>query len=127
MGFWHGVSRLFTWWDGQTLGTQFWTRRHGVRVGEDAAGNVYYRTADDTRRWIIYNGEAEGSRVSPDWDGWLRRTWHEPPTERPMARKAWEQPHQPNLTGTALAYAPAGSLRRAEPAERRDYDAWTPD
>ncbi len=127
MGVTSFIKRIFTWWDGQTLGTQLWTWRKGERVGEDAQGNVFYRTADDKRRWVIYNGEAEASRVSPEWHGWLHRTWDEPPTERPLVHKAWEQPHQENLTGTQMAYAPAGSLRRADPAPRQDYEAWTPE
>ena len=121
------IKRLFVWWDGQTLNTQFFTWRKGVRVGEDAQGNVFYRTADDSRRWVIFKGEAEASRIAPDWHGWLHRTWDEPPSERPLPRKAWEKPHQPNLTGTAAAYAPPGSIRRAEPAPRRDYEAWSPE
>lgn len=127
MGIFSGIKRLFTWWDGQTLGTQLWTWRKGERVGEDAQGNVFYRNADDSRRWVIYNGEAEASRVAPDWHGWLHRTWDEPPTDKPLDRKAWEQPHQPNLTGTAMAYAPQGSIRKAAPAARQDYEAWTPE
>lgn len=127
MDAWRAIKRIFSWWDGATYNTLFWTRRFGMRVGEDAAGNIFYRTADDTRRWVIYNGEAEASRISPDWHGWLHRTWDEPPTERPIKHKDWEKPHIPNLTGTDLAYAPGGSIRRADPVERRDYDAWTPD
>jgi NADH:ubiquinone oxidoreductase subunit len=46
---------------------------------------------------------------------------------RPLLHKTWEKPHLPNLTGTARAYAPAGSIRRAEPEERRDYEAWSPE
>ena len=76
---------------------------------------------------MIFNGEVEASRISPDWHGWLHHTFKEPPTERPLPRKAWEKPHQENLTGTGLAYAPAGSLRRAQPADRRDYEAWSPE
>jgi len=121
------ISRAFTWWDGQTLNTQIFTARKGVRVGEDEQGNIYYKTRDDARRWVIYNGEAEASRVSPDWHGWLHRTWDEPPTEKPLVHKAWEKPHHENLTGTELAYAPAGSIRRAEPASRADYEAWSPE
>ncbi|MEY1555910.1 NADH:ubiquinone oxidoreductase subunit NDUFA12 [Yoonia sp. R2331] len=127
MGLFSGIKRIFTWWDGQTYGTQLWTWRKGQRVGEDAQGNVFYRNADDSRRWVIFNGEAEASKVSPDWHGWLHRTWDEPPTDKPLVRKDWEQPHQENLTGTALAYAPEGSIRRATPAPRRDYEAWTPE
>jgi NADH:ubiquinone oxidoreductase subunit len=115
-----------TWWNGQTLNTQFWTWRKGKRVGEDEAGNVFYQTRDGKRRWVIFNGEAEASRVSPDWHGWLHHTWDEPPTEAPVPRKSWQKPHQPNLTGTAEAYVPAGSLRRTNPVARADYDAWSP-
>ena len=121
------LSRLVTWWNGQTLGTQIHTWRHGVRVGEDAAGNVFYQTRDGSRRWVIYNGEVEASRVDPDWHGWLHHTWAEPPTERPVRHKTWEKPHLQNMTGTPQAYAPAGSIKRAEPAPRTDYEPWTPD
>lgn len=121
------LLRLLTWWNGQTLGTQLFTWRKGQRVGEDSEGNVFYRSRDDKRRWVIYNGEMEASRISPDWHGWMHFTWDEPPTDKPFAHKAWEAPHQANLTGTAAAYAPAGSLRQAKPAERRDYDAWQPE
>lgn len=127
MGVGRFIKQIFTWWDGQTLGTQLWTWRKGERVGEDGAGNVFYRNADDSRRWVIFNGEVEASKVSPEWHGWLHRTWDEPPTEQPLVRKSWEKPHQENLTGTAMAYAPAGSLRRADPAPRADYEAWTPE
>ena len=127
MGILNTVLRAVTWWNSQTIGTQVFTWRKGERVGEDSQGNVFYRTRDDAKRWVIYNGEAEASRVDPEWHGWLHRTWDEPPTEKPLKRKDWEKPHQPNLTGTALAYAPAGSIRRAQPADRSDYEAWTPE
>ncbi len=121
------ILRLFTWWDGQTLNTQLYTWRKGIRVGEDAEGNVFYHSQDGAKRWVIYNGEAEPSRVSPDWHGWLHHTFKEAPTDRPLTHKTWEKPHQENLTGTAMAYAPAGSIRRAEPEPRRDYEAWSPE
>ena len=128
MGLMTFVKRIFTWWDGQTLGTQLFTMRRGVKVGEDAEGNRYYRTRNDSRRWVIYNGEIEGSRVSADWHGWLHRTWDETPSEKPLAHKTWEKPHQENLTGTSAAYAPPGSIRRAGAvADRNDYEAWQPE
>lgn len=127
MGLLRTLNRAATWWHGSTLNTQLFTWRKGERVGEDSQGNVFYQTADKKRRWVIYNGEAEASRVDPDWHGWLHWTWDEPPTERPLPHKEWEQPHQKNLTGTASAYAPAGSIRRAEPVDRADYEAWSPE
>lgn len=118
------LLRILTWWDGQTIGTQLFTWRKGRKVGEDAQGNVFYQTKDGKRRWVIYNGEIEASRINPDWHGWLHHTWDQPPTKSSLAHKAWEKPHQDNLTGTAAAYLPAGSLRRVAPIERRDYEAW---
>lgn len=127
MGLLNVLKRVFTWWDGQTFGTQLWTWRKGTKVGEDALGNVYYTNADKSRRWVIYNGPMEASRIEPDWHGWLHHTWDETPKAKPLVHQTWEKPHIANLTGTAAAYAPAGSLRRASPADRSDYEAWTPE
>ena len=127
MGILNTLLRAATWWNGQTLNTQLYTWRKGQRVGEDDQGNVYYQTRDAKRRWVIYNGEAEASRVGADWHGWLHHTFSEPPTQKPLVHKSWEKPHQENLTGTALAYAPSGSFRQSNPADRRDYEAWTPE
>ena len=121
------LKRLLTWWNSQTIGTQIFTARRGVRVGEDTQGNVYYQTSDAKRRWVIYNGEMQASRVSPDWHGWLHFTWDQPPTRAPLAHKVWEVPHVENLTGSAAAYAPPGSMRAAAPVARADYEAWAPE
>lgn len=121
------LKRLVTWWNGQTIGTQLFTARHGVKVGSDAQGNVYYRSKDDKKRWVIFNGEVEASRVDAEWHGWLHHTWDTPPSAAPVTHKAWEKPHLPNLTGTSAAHVPAGSIRRAAPAARADYEAWQPE
>ncbi len=121
------LNRLVTWWNDQTLGTQIFTWRKGQKVGEDEEGNIYYQTRDGVRRWVIFNGLCEASRIAPGWHGWLHHTFDEPPTERPLVHQDWEQPNQPNMTGTAAAYAPSGSLRQAAPADRRDYEAWSPE
>lgn len=127
MGIINGFLRLVTWWNGQTLGTQIYTARKGVSVGEDAQGNRFYETRDAKRRWVIYNGEVEASRISPEWHGWLHHTFDAPPSKEPLKHKPWEKPHQENLTGTPLAYAPPGSIRRPEPVSRADYEAWQPE
>jgi NADH:ubiquinone oxidoreductase subunit len=121
------LKRLFTWWGGQTINTQLWTWRHGRRVGEDAQGNIFYTDAAGKRRWVIFKEDAEASKISADWHGWLHHTWDEPPTTRPLVTRPWEKPHLANMTGTAAAYGPAGSILRAAPADRTDYEAWTPE
>jgi len=128
--------KLFTWWNGQTFGTQLWTWRFGELVGEDEGGNRYFRTKgrkiDPTlgfeRRWVVYNGLAEASRVSADWHGWLHHTVDVAPTEESYTPREWQKPHLPNLTGTPLAYRPTGSTLSSgrRPAATGDYQPWTP-
>ena len=128
MGILNSVLRAITWWDGQTYGTQLFTSRHGEKVGEDEEGNVYYRKSDDSKRWVIYDGEIEASRIPPDWHGWLHRMYDAPPSDKPLPQKPWEKPHLENLTWSPdLSYKPPGSLRRADPVARSDYEAWTPE
>ena len=127
MGILNALIRSVTWWNGQTFNTQLYTWRRGVPVGEDDQGNLFYQTRDGKRRWVIYNGEIEASRISPDWHGWLHQTFDEPPTKSPFTHKTWEKSHQENLTGTILAHAPTGSMRQKQPADRSDYEAWQPE
>ncbi|MEX1148356.1 MAG: NADH:ubiquinone oxidoreductase subunit NDUFA12 [Sphingomonadales bacterium] len=123
------LSHFFTWWNDYTLGTRLFTWRKGERVGEDEQGNVYYRERGGRRRWVIYSGAIEASRVPPEWHLWLHYTTDTPPTEALLVRKVWEKDHQPNLTGTEGAYFPPGSL--SSKGQRRtatgDYEPWTPD
>ena len=120
------ILRIFTWWHGQTLNTQFWSWRNGLKIGEDSTGNRFYQNHDGSRRWVIYEGDVDASRVSPEWHGWLHQTYQDPPTVAPLPRKSWEKEHHENLTGTTMAYAPAGSLRKKQRVLRSDYEAWTP-
>ena len=106
--------KLFTWWNGQTFGTQLWTWRFGELVGEDEQGNRYYRTKggkiDPTlgfeRRWVVYNGYAEATRVPPSWHGWLHHTVDVAPTEESYTPHEWEKPHRPEPDGHALGLSP---------------------
>ena len=50
------LGKIFTWWDGATIGTSLYSWRKGKPVGQDDAGNNYYQSADGKRRWVIYNG-----------------------------------------------------------------------
>jgi len=127
---WNFIKQLFIWWDGQTLGTRFFTWRKGKSVGKDEAGNEYFQTANGKRRWVIFNGPTEGSDVPPGWHGWMHHRVDTPPTDATQAYTArvWEKPHTPNMTGTAQAYRPAGSLLATNPQPvTPDYEAWKPE
>lgn len=126
------LTNIFTWWNGATLNTRFFTWRHGTRVGEDQFGNVYYEGTKDsegrTRRWVIYNGYAEASAIPPGWHGWMHHRVDTPPTKENYVRREWEREHTANLTGTPSAYRPDGSILTpaSRPKVTGDYDAWTP-
>jgi NADH:ubiquinone oxidoreductase subunit len=131
------LKLIFTWWNGATIGIHNTVKRRGRLVGEDAFGNRYYEARDDRdsydrgrpRRWVIYRGYADASKVPAEWHGWLHYTFDEPPTVTPLPRQSWEKEHLPNLSGTIHAYRPKGSLARGGERQRAtgDYEAWTPD
>ncbi|MGI9374358.1 MAG: NADH:ubiquinone oxidoreductase subunit NDUFA12 [Hyphomicrobiales bacterium] len=126
------ITQFFTWWNGQTYGTRFFTARKGERVGEDEFGNVYYRAPSKIpssiaeRRWVIYNGYAEASAIPAGWHGWMHHRTDTPPSEEDYTPREWEMGHQANLTGTAGAYRPDGSLYNPKPEAEKDYEAWSP-
>jgi NADH:ubiquinone oxidoreductase subunit len=114
-----------------TLVTRLFTKLHGEKVGEDAFGNIYYRSkrAKDIkteRRWVVYKGIEDGSKVPAEWHGWMHKTNDTPPSE--PQRYPWQKPHLPNLTGTPYAYLPDGHLlnggKRAKATG--DYESWIP-
>lgn len=124
---------------GATLGTLLLTWLRGERVGMDAYGNTYYQLKGSKprrlgggrlnrdRRWVIYRGEAEASKVPPEWHAWLRHMVDELP--QPRRPYPWEKGHRPNMTGTPLAYRPQGSVLRGGQRVRAtgDYEPWLPE
>jgi len=123
-------ANAFTWWNGATWGTALFSRLHGEKVGQDAAGNVYFqKKAKPSRRWVIYDGANDASRVPPGWNAWLRGTIDQVPDDSLPPRRSFEREPQPNLTGTMEAFRPDGSLsgKRVRPASTGDYQPWTPD
>lgn len=130
------LKAIFTWWNGATIGAGFHINRRGVFVGQDELGNRYFEAKDTKdsydgrkRRWVIFKGYAEASKVPAEWHGWLHHTFDEPPTREPLKRQAWEKDHQPNLTGTVHAWRPKGSIARGGERQKAsgDYEAWRPE
>ncbi|HEU5482444.1 MAG TPA: NADH:ubiquinone oxidoreductase subunit NDUFA12 [Sphingomicrobium sp.] len=127
MGFW---SKIFTWWNGATVGTALFTRFEGDEVGRDEFGNIYYREKGESgKRWVIYAGDNDGSRVPPGWNMWLKGTIDELPDKALPPRRDFEKAAKPNLTGTMAAFRPDGSLGsgKIRPAATGDYQPWKPE
>jgi NADH:ubiquinone oxidoreductase subunit len=113
-------TRIFTWWRGELVGT-------------DADGNRYYREKKAVRgrrerRWVVYDGQPEASRVPPEWHGWLHYMTSEPPPPGGRPKRPWQKEHLPNLTGTEVAYRPPGSVLRGGHRQRgtAEYEPWQP-
>ena len=133
-GFKDFLIEIFAWWRGNTWGTRLWAATQGVLVGEDEFGNRYYRSKKPTgphgmeRRMVMYaGGYAEPTTIPPGWYGWMHYRTNDVPGE--YLAHEWEKPHQPNHTGSALAYHPDGSLlsKGERPRVTGDYDAWSPE
>jgi NADH:ubiquinone oxidoreductase subunit len=140
------LSDIFTWWNGTTLSTRLYTKYRGQLVGEDGFGNKYYtekKTAKEAsakrrsgsqaaekaqkpaRRWVIYSGVAEATKVPPEWFAWLHHISDDLPFENEPL-KTWHKPHVENMTGTSQAWRPAGSILNT-PRRRistLDYEPW---
>jgi NADH:ubiquinone oxidoreductase subunit len=123
------LGKIFTWWDGATIGTSLYSWRKGEKVGEDAAGNRYFRARDGSRRWVLYKGSNDASRVPAEWHGWLHGTFDDVPENVLPPVREWQQAAIPNVTGTTSAYRPAGAIGSGAGRARAsgDYQAWTPD
>ncbi|MFL1464132.1 NADH-ubiquinone oxidoreductase subunit NDUFA12 family protein [Roseococcus sp. DSY-14] len=106
-------------------------RLTGRKVGTDSLGNAYFEsrrvvpTYNRTRRFVVLAKGMDSSAVPPEWHAWLHHTTAAP-LERPDY--PWLLPHQPNRTGTALAYRPKGHEYRGgqRAPTGGDYEAWTP-
>jgi NADH:ubiquinone oxidoreductase subunit len=119
-----------------TLGTLLSTFFTGRYIGSDNYGNRYYEEKHGTRqmepkkrRWVVYKGKADASKVPPAWHGWLHYITNDVPTSTASGKiYSWEKDPVPNLTGTQGAYFPpghkaAGGIRSAATG---DYEAWRP-
>ena len=79
---------------------------------------------------VLFNvGYADPTTIPPGWYGWMHYRTNQVPTEGSYTPLPWEKPHEPNHTGTVLAYRPDGSLinKGERPRVTGDYDAWSPE
>ncbi len=104
----------------------------GRKVGEDALGNRYFierplfklPNGKQRRRWVVYKGVGEGSKVSPQWHGWLHFTTDDVPREGQGPKYTWEKPPCSNLSGTTWAYLPPFHTIVRKGKDKRHYKAW---
>lgn len=123
---------LITWM--ANIHIRFVTWRTGEKVGTDRFGNTYYRAKSahpgvKERRWVLYAGEPDATKVPPEWHAWLHHTTKKPlPEGNSPFHKPWQKEHIPNLSGSLQAYRPPGHQYAGGQRVRAtgDYEPWTP-
>jgi len=112
---------IFTWWNGQTIGTFLNTLFFGKLVGTDDSKNKYYVDSND-RRWVIFNTEVEATKIPPEWHAWIHHLIKDVPTKAEFSKYEWQKDHQENKTGTKEAYSP----NKYKVQTKTDYESWRP-
>ena len=117
----------FTWWNNQTLGTRIYTFLKGKKVGIDEKGNKFYvHRKNNKKRWIIYNGLMDASKVPALWHDWLHYRTDEIPNESDKNLN-WYKMHKENTTGTKEAYSPDLSKNNEPKILKKNYEPWNPE
>ena len=113
------IKELFIWWNRQTLGTRIHTLLHGKLVGKDVHGNSYY-TDKKGKRWVIYFGEIEATKIPQEWYSWIHHTKNIIENSHELKKFDWQKDHLPNQTGTKKAYNP----KKGNDASKKKYKSW---
>ncbi len=90
------------------------------KVGSDEFGNQYFVNKSN-KRFVVYNGSPEPSKVPFEWHGWLHYSTDLVPVQINTKQHAWEKIHIPNLTGTKNAYFP-----KAPESKNKAFEEWRP-
>jgi NADH:ubiquinone oxidoreductase subunit len=117
-----------------TIGTLLHTWLNGTQVGTDASGNRYFESkkADSEgrkKRWVLYHGAPEPTKIPAEWHGWMHYTTDILPSDETVPHHRWIKPSRPNPTGTPERHLPPGHLLQG--AHRpytasADYTPWEP-
>ena len=117
------IKQIFTWWNSQTFGTFLYTIFFGKLVGKDEFGNKYYQNSKG-KRWVIYNGEINASKITSDWFSWIHNISSESPEKGQKEKYNWQKPHKENKTGTKESFQP--KLVKKIDKKFKKYESWKP-
>ena len=93
------LKKIFTWWNQDTFGTRLKTIFFGKLVGTDKLGNKYYESKSG-RRWVIYNGEVEASKIPNEWYSWMHHMNNRIQNDHDLKKYDWQKEHLPNQSGS---------------------------
>jgi len=112
-------KEIFTWWNRQTLGTRIQTLFYGKYIGKDEKENKYYQSKSG-KRWVIYNGEVEASKIPDEWYSWIHHINNKIENSHDLKKYKWQKKHLPNQTGTKNSHHP----KKNKYALKKKYNSW---
>ena len=112
-------KEIFTWWNYQTIGTRIQTFFYGKYVGKDKTGNKYYQSKSG-KRWVIYNGEIEATKIPVEWYSWMHSIKNKIEDNHELEKYKWQKNHLSNQTGTDKAYNP----QKNQNVTKKKYKSW---
>ena len=115
------------------IGTILYTLFFGNLVSTDNYENKYYCNSKNfkdlnAKRWVIFKGRIEATKIPPHWHAWLHKSIETPPLNYSHKYK-WQKDHEINMTGTNKAYLPDShplSKSYKENAIKDEYESWSP-
>ena len=116
-----------------SIGTILYTWFYGNLVGQDDNQNKYYCNSKffsdfEAKRWVIFQGEIESTKVPPHWHAWLHKSIDVPPIDY-SHKYSWQKKHEQNMTGTDKAYYPDYhplSKSHNDKIIKKEYETWSP-
>ena len=96
-------------------------------VGKDEFGNLYYEhnknltSVGKKKRFCIYNGTPESSRVPAVFHSWLHYAVDNINIGKFLPTHKWLKQHTINMTGTSMAQKPSKSK-----VKQQYYKVWKP-
>ena len=117
------IKQIFTWWNYQTVGTFLYTLFFGKLVGKDSL-EISIILAKNGKRWVIYNGEINASKIDSDWYSWIHYQTENNPSKVKTNKHFWQKPHLENKTGTKDAYRPNKITKKQK--DFKKYESWKP-
>ncbi|CAO5678423.1 MAG: hypothetical protein HEEMFOPI_00349 [Holosporales bacterium] len=95
----------------------------GEHVGTDHLGNKYYcHRKNKKKRWVLYSGLSDASKITPQWHGWIHGNNEIPLEDEDLY--SWQKEHLPNLTGTVAHHVPKKTNINAK--HKPGYESWRP-
>lgn len=104
------------------LSSLIYAKLFGQYVGSDIYNNQYYvitRTGQQ-KRWVIYNGIYDPSKIPVEWHRWLH-------FNQALIPINYSQKWIPNVTGTHFIQNSITSIENIPQSALRCYENWSPD